>query len=74
MKIPASEYKFGTHGTIDLKPCKARTKLVKHLESGGKPIKIYIEAEIDGVFCGFDGVGQEFILNIKEVQFRKGHD
>ena len=74
MKIPASEYKFGKFGLIEMKPCKARTKLLKHLEDKGKPVKVYIEAEIYDVWSGFDGTGQEFVLDVQSVKFRKGHD
>jgi len=74
MKIPASEYKFGKFGLIDMKPCKARTKLLKHLDGKGKPVKVYIEAEIYNVWSGFDGTGQEFVLDVQSVKFRKGHD
>ena len=69
--IPAEEFKFGTYGAIDLKPCKARTKLVRHLDSKSpEKIKVVIEAEFSGVQSGFDGIGQEFTINVKKVKVK----
>lgn len=75
-EIEPTEFKFGTYGAIDLKPCKARTKLLKWCDLKRddhpvKPIKIIIEAEFDGgVQSGFDGVGQEFTIKIGKVKFK----
>lgn len=69
MKIKSTEFKFGTYGAVDLKPCKARTKMEKWCRSKDrKPIKLLIEAEFDGgVQSGFDGIGQEFTIHLKKV-------
>lgn len=71
-EIKPSDFKFGTYGAVDLRPCKARTKLLKWCEDKKrKPIKIIIEAEFDGgVQSGFDGVGQEFTISIEKVKVK----
>lgn len=70
--IKPEEFKFGTYGALDIKPCKARTKLLKWCEQKTrKPIKITIEAEFDGgVQSGFDGIGQEFTISVKKVKVK----
>lgn len=77
MESKASDFKFGTHGTVDIAPCKARTKLEKAV--GGlnrlpdvklyiENVKLYIEAEFCGVSSGFDGEGQEFCITMHSVK------
>lgn len=66
-----TDFKFGTYGAIDLKPCKARTKLIKWCRGKEKKdkIKLTIEAEFDGgIQSGFDGIGQEFTIDVKNVK------
>lgn len=76
--IPEEEFKFGTYGAIDIRPCKARTELLKWCDRQRKnefkidqPIKLIIEAEFDGgVQSGFDGIGQEFTILVKNVRIK----
>lgn len=71
-EIPAEDFKFGTYGAIDLKPCKARTKLLKWCKKEKRgSIKLTIEAVFDGgIQSDFDGIGQEFTLEIKKVKVK----
>lgn len=66
-KPETSDYKWGSYGSLDMKPCKARTKLIKYIENGGR-IKATVECEIYDIYSGFDGIGQEFIIDIKKVK------
>jgi hypothetical protein len=72
MKIPAEEFKFGTYGVLDLRPCKARTKLIKWCRGDNTPpIKLIIEAEFDGgIVNNFDGIGQEFTITVNKVKVK----
>lgn len=67
--ISAKDFKFGTYGAVDIKPCRARTKLLKWCNSKNpEPINLIIEAEFDGgVQSNFDGVGQEFTITLNKV-------
>jgi len=66
---PPEEYKWGSYGSLDMKACKARTKLLKYIEAGGR-VKCTIECEIHDVLNSYDGVGQEFIIEIKKVKIK----
>lgn len=72
MSIKAGDFKFGSYGAVDIKPCKARTKLIKWCrQKDRKPIKLYIEAEFDGgIQSGFDGIGQEFTISLNKVTIK----
>lgn len=63
------EYKWGAYGSLDMKACGARTKLLKYFEAGGR-VKATIECEIWDVLNNFDGTGQEFIIEIKKVKIK----
>lgn len=68
-EILNEECKWGKFGLIDMKGCKARTKLLKYIESGGR-VKVMIECEIHDVFNNYDGIGQEFVFEVKKVKIR----
>lgn len=70
--IKPEEFKFGSYGALDIRPCKARKKLEKWCrDPNRKPIKLVIEAEFDGgIQSGFDGIGQEFTVNVKKVKVK----
>lgn len=74
MLIPKNEFKFGRYGALDLKPCKARTKLIKWCslpDTKKANIKLIIEAEFDGgIQSNFDGIGQEFTIDVKKVTIK----
>jgi hypothetical protein len=74
----ASEFKFGTYAAIDIKPCKARKKLEAVMDkyraclpAKQDRIKVVIEGYFSGVQSGFDGIGQEFTIEVTKAKVVK---
>lgn len=75
-KLAKKDFEFGTFGLIDMRGCKARVELTKAEDKMNDRTKdayripVIIHAEMTGSWGGYDGIGQEFEINIKKVDVK----
>lgn len=74
--LTKKDFKFSTFGLIDMRGCKARAEMDKaerKMKDGSKDafaIPVVIHATITNSWGSYDGIGQEFELDIKKVDVK----